>query len=75
MNFDYHVQLIQFPNKKTKEAVTPNEDGTYTIFIESSLSKDEQRHACYHAIAHIVNGDFQKDISINEIEHKAHEII
>lgn len=74
LNFDYQVRLIQFPNKKTREVVTPNEDGTYTIFIESSLSKEEQRCACSHALSHIVNRDFSKTISVDEIERNAHEI-
>ena len=37
---DYQVHLINFPTGKTKEAVTENEDGSYTIFIEEKLSKD-----------------------------------
>lgn len=32
MSIDYNVQLISFPSGKIHEAVTPNEDGTVTIF-------------------------------------------
>lgn len=51
---DYFVELIKFPNHKVKEAVTENEDGTYTIFIEESLSRCEQQNALLHALRHIM---------------------
>ena len=70
---DYFVELIKFPNHKVKEAVTENEDGTYTIFIEESLSRYEQQNALLHAFRHIMGDDFLKD-DIQEIEHHAHRM-
>lgn len=57
---DYTVQLISFPNQKIKETVTLNEDGSFTIFIESSLSKIEQQKSFVHTIKHILGDDFKK---------------
>lgn len=71
MTINYQIQLIQFPNKKIKESVTENEDGSYTIFIESSLSREEQRDAFTHAMKHILGDDFSK-YNVNEIERAAH---
>lgn len=68
---DYQVRLIQFPNAKTKETVVENEDGSYTIFIESSLDSMRQREAFYHAMKHILRNDFSKD-DVNQIETSAH---
>ena len=68
---DYQVHLINFPTGKTKEAVTENEDGSYTIFIEEKLSKEEREKAFLHAMKHIDNNDFFKD-DIQKIEFYAH---
>ncbi len=68
---DYQVQLIQFPDSKTKETVVENEDGSYTIFIESSLDSIQQREAFHHAMKHILGNDFDKE-NINKIEYAAH---
>lgn len=69
---DFHVVLIDFHNGKIKEAVTVNEDGSYTIFIESSLSREEQKNECFHALNHIYNDDFFTNRAINYIELMAH---
>lgn len=73
MMIDYQVQLISFPDRKTRETVTPNIDGSYTIFIETSLSKKGQQEAFIHAMKHILGNDFEK-IDIDKIETDAHSI-
>lgn len=70
---DYQVQLIQFPNNKVKESVIANEDGSYTIFIEASLSREQQQKSFNHAMKHILRNDFSKD-DVNKIELDAHSI-
>ena len=72
-DIDYQVRLIKFPNGKKKEAVTENEDGTYTIFIEETLSSIEQRKEFLHAMKHILGDDFNKD-DIDKIELHAHRL-
>jgi len=57
---DYQVRLINFPPGKAKEAVTENEDGTYTIFIEAALSREKQKEKFFHAMKHILQSDFDK---------------
>ncbi|MGN0506673.1 MAG: hypothetical protein ACI4FZ_08935 [Lachnospiraceae bacterium] len=71
MTIDYQIQLIQFPTKKIRESVIENEDGSYTIFIESSLTKEKQQEAFEHAMTHIIGDDFTKD-DVNKIEFEAH---
>ena len=70
---DYNVQLIQFPNKKVKETIVKNEDDSYTIFIDASLSSEEQRNAFKHAMKHIIENDFDKENADN-IEYNAHNM-
>ena len=42
MSIDYNVQLISFPSGKIHEAVTPNEDGTVTIFLDKNATTESQ---------------------------------
>lgn len=73
MTPDVNVVLLDFKNMVGREMVVPNEDGTYTILINSRLSSDSQLHAYEHAMKHINNNDFQKD-NVQSIEAAAHSI-
>ena len=68
---DYQVRLISFPSGKTKEAVTENEDGSFTIFIEEKLSQTERQHEFLHAMRHIIGNDFSRE-DIQKIEYNTH---
>lgn len=74
MIIDYQIQFMDFPTTRTKETVSRNSDGSYTIFIEASLSKKEQQAAFCHAMRHILGNDFDKS-DINAIEAAAHNLI
>ena len=74
MSIDYHVKLIQFPTSKVKESVVKNEDDSYTIFIESSLSFSEQQKVFRHAMEHIIRNDFEKE-DVDNIEYYTHHCI
>lgn len=68
---DYNVQLIGFPTSKVHEAVTPNEDGSVTIFIDKNMTFEAQQKRFLHAMRHLDGNDFDKD-DVQEIETKAH---
>lgn len=42
---DVNVVLMDFPSKKGNEMVVPNEDGSYTILINSGLNYESQLKA------------------------------
>ena len=69
---DYQVRLTQFHNGKIRELVVPNSDDSYTIFIEATLSREEQQKAFVHAMKHICSYDFEKKTSADLIEIIAH---
>jgi len=71
LTIDYQIQLMTFPNKKVTESVIENEDGSYTIFIESSLTYERQQKAFQHALKHIIENDFTKG-NANRIEYNTH---
>lgn len=68
---DYHVELIRFPSGKTHEAVTINEDGSATIFLDKNDTKELQRKRFLHAIKHLRGNDFWKS-NVQEIESNVH---
>lgn len=57
---------------RTNEAVTENEDGSYTIFINNRLCEEKRLKSFWHAMNHIKNCDFEKE-DVQEIELKAHQ--
>lgn len=65
---DYQVVIMDFP---LPEAITKNEDESYTIFINARLSAEEQRKKFIHAMRHITGDDFYK-VVVDEIELDAH---
>lgn len=61
-------------NITVDEAVTRNEDGSYTIFINDSLSQEYKQKAYIHAIKHICNCDFEKGKNVQEAESITHNM-
>lgn len=70
-DFDYTIHVIDLNN--VHEAVTMNEDGSYSIFINSRLTAERQRYEALHALFHILKNDFEKS-DVQEIEARAHDI-
>lgn len=52
-------------------SVWSNEDGSYTIFIDSKLCVEKQQKVFKHELEHILRNDFEK-INVNELEFLAH---
>lgn len=71
IDVDYNVQLIGFPTAKVHEAVTPNEDGSVTIFLDKNMTFEAQRKRFLHAMKHLGENDFDKD-NVQEIEMETH---
>lgn len=46
-----------------EEEVHPNEDGSFTIFINARISHARQMAAYQHAIKHVMNNDFDKELA------------
>lgn len=69
MTFDYQIFFID--GMKVNEVITENEDGSYTIFVNSNLCESKRLHAIRHAFKHIKGRDFGKD-DVQEIEAHSH---
>ncbi len=66
-DFDLNIQHVNMPCK-IKAAVTANEDGSYTIFLNTRHSYETLRSAAVHELEHIKNGDLFSEKTADEIE-------
>lgn len=69
---DFHVKLVRFPSTKTHEAVTINEDGSATIFLNQNDTKELQQKRFLHAIKHLYGDDFYRHY-VQDIEYQCHK--
>lgn len=49
-----------------------NSDNTYTIVLNSRLSREQHLLSYYHEMKHIENNDYDKKCDVNIIEFQAH---
>lgn len=66
-NADYYIYLMDFP-PKVHSFVTPNSDGTYSLYLDAKKSRLEQLQDYEHELAHIENEDFYNGKDISEVE-------
>ncbi len=64
-------QIFALDGMTVNEAITENEDGSYTIFVNNELCQAKRFLAIEHAFRHIMGDDFSKS-DVQEIEAEAH---
>lgn len=71
-----NVQILDFGNS-IPAAVTANDDGSYSIFINARISYENRIQAYQHELRHILNHDFDtndiNNATVNEIELSTHD--
>ena len=67
------VVLASMPTRI--RAYTVLMDGYYTIVLNDDLSPQAKHRACQHELMHIENGDFERSVSADLLEVRAHRII
>lgn len=66
---DYFVRVVDFPaGCGCDGAVTPNEDFTYSIYLDARTTAENRRRACQHELEHIEGDDFYNGKDIREVE-------
>lgn len=70
--YDYYVYRIELPNGIHEMVVPNSDDDGFTIYIDIRLSDNQAEAAYRHALGHITNNDFSK-MSVQKIEHEAHQ--
>lgn len=68
-NADYFVRVIQFPKGVNRVGIVLlNEDGTYSVYLNSRASEAQKRKAMRHEMLHMANDDMFGDKDIRQIE-------
>lgn len=68
-----NINLIYIKLRKTQTAILKlNDDGTYTILVNSDKPIDVQRKGILHEIGHILNDDMFSHANIDLLEKMAH---
>lgn len=71
MTDDIYIQYLDMKATKVKETVMCNEDGSYTVFLNTRFTTEQLNEAYIHACRHIDRDDFHKE-SADSIEAYAH---
>lgn len=58
---------------RIKGQTVKNEDGSYSVFLNSRMANNQIKKTYRHEIEHIENGDFEKN-NVQSIEATAHKI-
>lgn len=67
---DFFVRFVALPFA-IKGCMLPNDDGTYSIYINSRISTFEQRRTLEHELIHIEQDDLYSLLPIEIIEDNA----
>lgn len=71
---DINVRLVDFKITTSDESVRANEDGSYTILINSRQASNRQATAYRDAVRHIKRGDCdRRGGSVQRIEYDTHK--
>ena len=67
---DYYVRMIQLP-PAVRGVTLPNDDGTFSIYINSLLSDESRRSALEHELEHMARDHFyrsEESVALQEQE-------
>lgn len=71
-DIDYFLYFCDFPHMGIPGAITPNSDGTVTIYINTLYTTERQERALRHELRHLVYHHFWCDTkTIEEKEYEA----
>ena len=68
---DYFVRLIDFPTCTSGGMVMPNDDGTFSIYLNARCSHAQNKKSMRHELRHIECDHFYRDIPVEQAEQEA----
>lgn len=57
---DYRVRYVEFPNTGSPSVTVSNGDGTYTVYVNTRFSIEEQARGLRHELEHLEGGHFER---------------
>ena len=69
---DYFIRIVDFPvGCGCDGIVTPNDDSTYSIYLDARTTHERRLSACSHEVNHIEHNDFDDCRTIEQAEREA----
>lgn len=62
-NCDYFIRYMELP-PKIWAFVTPNNDGTFSVYLDPRRSREQQLEDFFHELNHILNDDMYNGLPI-----------
>jgi len=66
---DYFIYLMKLP-PKINACATPNNDGTWSIYLDPRRDRYHRIKDLDHELKHIIRGDFYSNRSVEELENE-----
>lgn len=66
-NVDFFVYFMEMP-KGVYAFVMPNDDGTFSMFLDPRRTRDQQKEDYIHELIHIMRDDFYNGLPIQVVE-------
>ena len=60
---DYYVRFVDFP-PTVLGATLPNDDGTFSVYINARLGDDARRETLRHELEHMARDHFYRDAPV-----------
>ena len=67
---DYYVRFVDFP-PTVLGATLPNDDGTFSVYINARLGDDARRETLRHELEHMARDHFYRDAPVAAQEAEA----
>lgn len=67
---DYFVRLVELP-RRVEGITVPNNDGSFSVYINSLLSSEQRQRVLTHELEHIEKEHFYIDIPVERMERQA----
>ena len=67
---DYYVRLLELP-RRVEGVTVPNNDGSFSVYINSLLSESQRQKVLSHELEHIEKEHFYVDMPVSRMEKQA----
>ncbi len=67
---DYYVRLVELP-RRVEGVTVPNNDGSFSVYINSLLSESRRQKVLSHELEHIEKEHFYVDMPVSRMEKQA----
>ena len=67
---DYFVRLVELP-RRVEGVTVPNNDGSFSVYINSLLSEPQRQKVLLHELEHIEKEHFYVDMPVSRMEKQA----